>query len=115
MTDLLEVEDLRTHFAVDGGEFRAVDGVSFRVGRGRTLAIVGESGCGKSVTSLSIMGLVPSPPGRIAGGTVRFAGRELTGLDPADLRDLRGNRLAMIFQEPMTSLNPAFTIGEQIM
>jgi peptide/nickel transport system ATP-binding protein len=115
MTDLLEVEDLRTHFAVDGGEFRAVDGVSFRVGRGRTLAIVGESGCGKSVTSLSIMGLVPSPPGRIAGGRVRFAGRELTGLDPADLRDLRGNRLAMIFQEPMTSLNPAFTIGEQIM
>ncbi len=115
MTDLLEVEDLRTHFAVDGGEFRAVDGVSFRVGRGRTLAIVGESGCGKSVTSLSIMGLVPSPPGRIAGGTVRFAGRELTGLDPAELRDMRGNRLAMIFQEPMTSLNPAFTIGEQIM
>jgi oligopeptide/dipeptide ABC transporter ATP-binding protein len=114
MTDLLEVEDLRTHFAVDGGEFRAVDGVSFRVDRGRTLAIVGESGCGKSVTSLSIMGLVPSPPGRIAGGAVRFAGRELTGLDPAELRDLRGNRLAMIFQEPMTSLNPAFTIGEQI-
>jgi len=115
MSDLLEVEDLRTHFAVDGGEFRAVDGVSFSVGSGRTLAIVGESGCGKSVTSLSIMGLVPSPPGRIAGGAVRFAGRDLTQVTAAELRDLRGNRLAMIFQEPMTSLNPAFTIGEQIM
>ncbi len=114
MSDLLEVENLRTHFAVDGGEFRAVDGVSFRVGQGRTLAIVGESGCGKSVTSLSIMGLVPSPPGRIAGGAVRFAGRDLTTLSLPELRDLRGNRLAMIFQEPMTSLNPAFTIGEQI-
>ncbi len=115
MSDLLEVEDLRTHFAVDGGEFRAVDGVSFSVGSGRTLAIVGESGCGKSVTSLSIMGLVPQPPGRIAGGAVRFAGRDLTQVTPAELRDLRGNRLAMIFQEPMTSLYPAFTIGEQIM
>ncbi len=111
---LLEVRDLRTHFVTEEGEFPAVDGVSFAVEAGRTLAIVGESGCGKSVTSLSIMGLVPSPPGRIAGGSIRFEGRELIGLAPAALRDLRGNGIAMIFQEPMSSLNPAFTIGEQI-
>ena len=111
---LLEVRDLRTHFVTDAGEFPAVDGVSFAVDAGRTLAIVGESGCGKSVTSLSIMGLVPSPPGRIAGGSIRFEGRELIGMKPAALRDLRGNGIAMIFQEPMSSLNPAFTIGEQI-
>ncbi len=111
---LLEVRDLRTHFVTDGGEFPAVDGVSFTVDAGRTLAIVGESGCGKSVTSLSIMGLVPSPPGRIAGGSIRFEGRELIGMKAAALRDLRGNGIAMIFQEPMSSLNPAFTIGDQI-
>ena len=114
MSALLEVRDLRTHFVTDGGEFAAVDGVSFSVDAGRTLAIVGESGCGKSVTSLSIMGLVPSPPGRIAGGSIRFEGRELIGMHAAALRDLRGNGIAMIFQEPMSSLNPAFTIGEQI-
>ena len=110
---LLEVRDLRTTFATDDGEFAAVDGVSFEVEAGRTLAIVGESGCGKSVTSLSIMGLVP-PPGRIAGGAIRFEGRELLGLAQREMQDLRGNGLAMIFQEPMSSLNPAFTIGEQI-
>jgi oligopeptide/dipeptide ABC transporter ATP-binding protein len=114
MSALLEVRELRTHFVTDAGEFPAVDGVSFTLEAGRTLAIVGESGCGKSVTSLSIMGLVPSPPGRIAGGSIRFEGRELIGLEPAALRDLRGNGIAMIFQEPMSSLNPAFTIGEQI-
>ncbi len=114
MTALLEVRDLRTHFATDVGEFAAVDGVSFAVEAGRTLAIVGESGCGKSVTALSIMGLVPQPPGRIAGGSVRFEGIELIGLDKRALQDLRGNAIAMIFQEPMSSLNPAFTIGEQI-
>jgi len=114
MSALLEVTDLRTHFVTDAGEFPAVDGVSFTLDAGRTLAIVGESGCGKSVTSLSIMGLVPSPPGRIAGGSIRFEGRELIGLEPAAMRDLRGNGIAMIFQEPMSSLNPAFTIGEQI-
>ena len=114
LSALLEVRDLRTHFVTDAGEFPAVDGVSFSVDAGRTLAIVGESGCGKSVTSLSIMGLVPSPPGRIAGGSIRFDGRELVGLDAAALRDVRGNGIAMIFQEPMSSLNPAFTIGEQI-
>jgi oligopeptide/dipeptide ABC transporter ATP-binding protein len=110
---LLEVSNLRTVFAVDDGEFAAVDGVDFAVDAGRTLAIVGESGCGKSVTSLAVMGLVPSP-GRIASGSIRFEGRELVGAPAAELQDLRGNAMAMIFQEPMTSLNPAFTVGEQI-
>ena len=114
MTALLEVEDLRTHFATDAGEFRAVDGVSFAVEAGRTLGIVGESGCGKSVTSLSIMGLVPKPAGRIAGGAIRFRGRDLTKLRESDMRALRGAEIAMIFQEPMTSLNPAFTVGDQL-
>jgi peptide/nickel transport system ATP-binding protein len=111
---LLEVRELRTHFAVDGGEFRAVDGVSFSLAPGRTLGIVGESGCGKSVTALSIMGLVPQPPGRIAGGEIRLEGVDLLELSGAKMRELRGNRISMIFQEPMTSLNPAFTVGEQI-
>jgi peptide/nickel transport system ATP-binding protein len=114
MTALLEVHELRTHFTTDEGEFAAVDGVSFAIEAGRTLAIVGESGCGKSVTSLSIMGLVPNPPGRIRGGSIRFEGRELVGAPARELQDLRGNGMAMIFQEPMSSLNPAFTIGEQI-
>jgi oligopeptide/dipeptide ABC transporter ATP-binding protein len=111
---LLEVRGLRTTFATDDGTIAAVDGVSFEVEAGRTLAIVGESGCGKSVTALSIMGLLPQPAGRIADGSVRFEGRELVGLPKRELQDLRGNGLAMIFQEPMSSLNPAFTIGEQI-
>ena len=111
---LLEVVDLRTHFATDDGEFPAVDGVSFSVDAGRTLAIVGESGCGKSVTSLSIMGLVPTPPGRIRGGSIKFEGKELVGASARAMQDLRGNGMAMIFQEPMSSLNPAFTIGDQI-
>ena len=111
---LLDVRDLQTRFATDDGEFAAVDGVSFEVEAGRTLAIVGESGCGKSVTALSIMGLVQQPPGRIAGGSIRFEGRELIGLPARQMQDLRGNGIAMIFQEPMSSLNPAFTIGEQI-
>ena len=108
------VEGLRTLFRTDDGEFAAVNGVSFSVPAGRTLAIVGESGCGKSVTALSIMGLVPDPPGRIAGGSIRFEGRELLGLPAREMQDLRGNGMAMIFQEPMSSLNPAFTIGDQI-
>ena len=111
---LLEVRDLRTHFTTDTGEFRAVDGVSFSLAPGRTLGIVGESGCGKSVTALSIMGLIPQPPGRIAGGQILFEGADLLELSPAEMRERRGNRLSMIFQEPMTSLNPAFTVGEQI-
>jgi peptide/nickel transport system ATP-binding protein len=114
MSALLEVSDLRTCFRVDGGEFAAVDGVSFSLQPGRTLGIVGESGCGKSVTALSIMGLVPRPPGRIAGGAIRFEGRDLLELPAAAMRELRGDRVSMIFQEPMTSLNPAFTVGEQI-
>jgi oligopeptide/dipeptide ABC transporter ATP-binding protein len=114
MIALLEVRDLRTHFSTDDGEFPAVDGVGFAIEAGRTLAIVGESGCGKSVTALSIMGLVPDPPGHIRGGSIRFEGRELIGAPARELQDLRGNAMAMIFQEPMSSLNPAFTIGEQI-
>ncbi len=114
MTALLEVQGLRTLFRTEDGEFAAVDGVSFSVTAGQTLAIVGESGCGKSVTALSIMGLVPNPPGRISAGSIRFEGRELLGLPKGELQDLRGNQMAMIFQEPMSSLNPAFTIGDQI-
>ncbi len=111
---LLEVRDLVTRFSTDAGEFAAVDGVSLSVGAGRTLGIVGESGCGKSVTAMSIMGLVPQPPGRIASGEIRFDGVDLLRLSPAEMRELRGNRIAMIFQEPMTSLNPAFPVGDQI-
>ena len=111
---VLEVRELRTEFRTDDGSFPAVDGVSFEVEAGKTLAIVGESGCGKSVTALSIMGLVPDPPGRITGGSIRFDGRELVGAARRELLDLRGNGMAMIFQEPMSSLNPAYTIGEQI-
>jgi peptide/nickel transport system ATP-binding protein len=109
---LLEVRDLRTTFATDEGTVTAVDGVGFEVDGGRTLAIVGESGCGKSVTSLSVMGLVAAP-GRVEG-SIRFEGRELVGLRERDWQDLRGNGMAMIFQEPMSSLNPAFTVGDQI-
>jgi peptide/nickel transport system ATP-binding protein len=114
MTALLEVRDLRVRFASDYGEFRAVDGVDLTLQAGRTLGLVGESGCGKSVTALSIMGLVPQPPGRIAGGQILLDGVDLLQLPQDALRELRGDRLAMIFQEPMTSLNPAFTVGEQV-
>jgi peptide/nickel transport system ATP-binding protein len=96
------------------GEVSAVDGVGLRLERGRTLGIVGESGCGKSVTALSIMGLVPQPPGRIAAGEILFEGEDLLKLPPERMRDLRGDKLSMIFQEPMTSLNPVFTVGDQI-
>ncbi|MFO1269089.1 MAG: ABC transporter ATP-binding protein [Rubrivivax sp.] len=109
---LLEVRDLRTTFATDEGVLAAVDGVSFEVHAGRTLAIVGESGCGKSVTALSVMGLAGS--GARVRGSIRFEGRELIGAPERERQDLRGNGMAMIFQEPMTSLNPAFTVGEQI-
>jgi len=111
---LLEVRNLRTHFDTDRGLFRAVDGISFDVPRGRTVGLVGESGCGKSVTSLSIMGLVPSPPGRIAADALRFAGRDLLTMSADERRRLRGGKMSMIFQEPMTSLNPVRTIGHQI-
>jgi len=115
MTALLEVSGLRTSFKLEGGgEFAAVDGISFSVDSGRTLGIVGESGCGKSVTSLSIMGLLPKGQGRISAGSIRLEGTDLATLGPEAMRALRGNRMAMIFQEPMTSLNPAFTIGDQL-
>ena len=111
---LLQVEGLTTLFRTDRGTVRAVDGISFSLERGRTLAVVGESGCGKSVTALSIMGLLRRPPAEIGGGRILFEGEDLLTLPPGRLQDLRGDRIAMVFQEPMTSLNPAFTIGEQI-
>jgi peptide/nickel transport system ATP-binding protein len=111
---ILDIADLKTWFFTRDGAVRAVDGVSFRVLPGETLAIVGESGCGKSVTALSILRLIPSPPGRIVSGAMSFAGRDLLGLSEAQMRDVRGNEISMIFQEPMTSLNPVLTIGRQI-
>src|SRR5918999_6013133 len=111
---LLEVKDLRTEFRSGGSVFAAVDGVSFSLAPGETLGIVGESGCGKSVTSLSIMRLVPNPPGRIAGGEIRLEGRNLLDLPENEMRTVRGDAVSMIFQEPMTSLNPVQTVGEQI-
>jgi peptide/nickel transport system ATP-binding protein len=118
MTDksdlVLEVKNLKTVFFTNSGLFKAVDDVSFTVKRGETLAIVGESGCGKSVTALSLMRLVPDPPGRIVGGSISLEGTELLALDEAQMRAVRGNRISMIFQEPMTSLNPVMRIGDQI-
>src|ERR1700736_4168528 len=112
-TPLLSVTGLRTVFRNRGDDVAAVDGVDISVDRGRTLGIVGESGCGKSVLSLSVMRLVP-PPGRIAAGRIEFDGRNLLDLSMALMRDIRGTRFAMISQEPMTSLNPVFTVGDQI-
>ena len=111
---ILDVKGLQTVFFTNSGLFKAVDQVSFTVGRGETLAIVGESGCGKSVTALSIMRLVPDPPGRIVGGSIMLDGTDLLGLDAAQMRGIRGNRISMIFQEPMTSLNPVMRVGDQI-
>ncbi len=111
---LLDVRNLRTEFRSGGSVFAAVDGISFSLAPGETLGIVGESGCGKSVTSLSIMRLVPNPPGRVAGGEIVLQGRDLLNLPESDMRAVRGNDIAMIFQEPMTSLNPVQTVGEQI-
>jgi len=111
---LLQVENLHCHFFTLDGVVRAVDGVSFELARGETLGIVGESGCGKSVTALSILGLLPRGSGRIVDGSIRLEGRELTALGDAELRNLRGHQISMIFQEPMTSLNPVLTVGVQI-
>jgi peptide/nickel transport system ATP-binding protein len=111
---ILEVDDLRTYFYTRDGVVRSVDGVSFSVSEGETLAIVGESGCGKSVTSLSILRLIASPPGKIVSGSIRFHGKDLLGFSDAQMRDIRGDKISMIFQEPMTSLNPVLTIGRQI-
>ncbi|MGI9521014.1 MAG: ABC transporter ATP-binding protein [Hyphomicrobiaceae bacterium] len=111
---LLDVDDLRTYFFNEDGVTRAVDGVSFHVQAGETLGIVGESGCGKSVTALSVLRLIPPRIGRTVGGKIRFDGQDLGALTEAEMRDIRGNRIAMIFQEPMTSLNPVLTIGDQV-
>jgi oligopeptide/dipeptide ABC transporter ATP-binding protein len=111
---LLEVRELQTHFFTREGVVRAVDGVSFELEKGKTLGIVGESGCGKSVTALSIMGLIPKPPAQIVGGEVFFEGRDLTRLSERQLEDVRGKEISMIFQDPMTSLNPTLKIGTQI-
>jgi oligopeptide/dipeptide ABC transporter ATP-binding protein len=113
-TPILEVRDLKTHFRTERGFYKAVDGVSFAVAPGRTLGVVGESGCGKSVTSLSIMGLVPEPPGIRAGGEILFEGADLLKRSRAEMEEIRGARIAMIFQEPMTSLNPVYRVGDQI-
>ncbi len=111
---LLEIADLSVHFHTPEGIARAVDGVSFHLDTGETIGLVGESGCGKSVTSLSILGLIPSPPGKIEGGKIRFDGRNMLDLDEERLRRIRGHQISMIFQEPMTSLNPVLPIGRQV-
>ena len=114
MANLLEIKDLATHFFTQDGVVKAVDGISYHVEEGETLGIVGESGCGKSVSALSIMRLVASPPGRIVNGEVIFEGENLLEMDDTEMRHIRGNRIAMVFQEPMTSLNPVLTIGRQL-
>ncbi len=114
MPPLLEVKDLQTYFFGDEGAVKAVDGISYDVHEGETLGLVGESGCGKSVSALSILRLIPNPPGQIIGGEIFFEGRDLLKLSDEEIRDVRGNRIAMIFQEPMTSLNPVLTIGRQV-
>jgi len=111
---LLEVKDLRTHFYTEEGVVKAVDGVSYYLDEGETLGLVGESGCGKSVSALSILKLIPQPPGKIVSGEILFDGKDLLKLDEEEIRHIRGNRIAMIFQEPMTSLNPVLTIGRQL-
>jgi oligopeptide/dipeptide ABC transporter ATP-binding protein len=114
MADLLRVRNLETSFFTPEGQVRAIDGVSFEIDEGKTLGLVGESGCGKSVSSLSIMRLIPSPPGQIVGGEILYRGRDLLKLGNDEMRKIRGNEISMIFQEPMTSLNPVFTVGNQI-
>jgi oligopeptide/dipeptide ABC transporter ATP-binding protein len=111
---LLEIQSLQTHFVTDAGTVRAVDGVNLTVRKGETLGIVGESGCGKSVTALSVLRLIPNPPGKIVGGKILLEGRNLLDLPEDEMRKVRGGSISMIFQEPMTSLNPVFTVGDQI-
>lgn len=111
---LLEVTDLVTEFKTENGVIRAIDGVSFSIPKGKTLGIVGESGCGKSVTALSIMQLIPSPPGTISGGSIKYRGKDLLKLSAKEMREIRGNEISMIFQEPMTALNPVYTVGNQV-
>ncbi|MFM5146487.1 ABC transporter ATP-binding protein [Aeromonas rivipollensis] len=112
---ILEVRDLEVEFSVDDGKIKVLDGVSFQVAPGQTIGIVGESGCGKSVTSLAIMGLLPRPHGQVVAGSIRFQGEELLSLPPDQMYKVRGNRISMIFQEPMTALNPVQTVGTQLM
>jgi len=111
---LLEIEGLRTQFHTSAGVVKAVDGISYNVDEGETVAIVGESGCGKSVSALSILRLIPNPPGRIVGGSIRFMGKDLLGMSDEEIREIRGHHIGMVFQEPMTSLNPVLTIGRQL-
>jgi len=111
---ILEIDNLQTHFFTAAGVVRAVDGVSYSVKSGETLGVVGESGCGKSVTALSVLRLVANPPGRIVGGAIHFEGTNLLDLSESEMEAIRGNDISMIFQEPMTSLNPLLTIGRQI-
>lgn len=115
MEKILEVKNLQTSFFTEAGEVKAVDGVSFDLYKGKTVGIVGESGCGKSVTSLSIMRLIPNPPGKIIGGEILYQGKNLLDLSMKEMRKIRGNEISMIFQEPMTSLNPVYTIGNQLL
>ena len=114
MDKLLKVKDLKTYFYTDDGVVKAVDGVDFDVESGKTIGIVGESGCGKSITAMSILRLIPSPPGKIVNGRITFNGEDLLEVSENKIRDIRGNDISMIFQEPMTSLNPVFTVGFQI-
>ncbi len=114
MKTLLEIKNLKTHFFTHEGTVKAVDGVSFKINQGETLGIVGESGSGKSVTALSVMRLIPHPPGKIVGGEIYFEGKNLLKLDDKEIRKMRGKKISMIFQEPMTSLDPVFTIGHEI-
>ena len=114
MAKLLEIQDLRIQFYTPWGVLRAVDGISYDVSEGETVALVGESGCGKSVSALAVLGLLPVPPGRIASGTIRFRGQDLRALRREDMRAVRGRQIAMVFQEPMTSLNPVLSIGLQL-
>lgn len=111
---MLSVQDLKVYFQADEGLSRAVDGVSFDIEAGETVCLVGESGCGKSVSALTIMGIIPQPPGKIMGGKVLFNGKDLLSMKEEEMQKIRGNHIAMVFQEPMTSLNPVFTIGDQI-
>ena len=114
MGNLIEIDDLKTSFFTSDGELRAVDGVSFEIAEGKTMGLVGESGCGKSVTALSTMQLIPKAAGRVVGGEIRYRGDNLLSFDETRMRDIRGNEISMIFQEPMTSLNPVFSVGAQI-
>lgn len=113
-TPLLSIQNLSITFSVDEGDVHAVSGVNYDIDQGKTLAVVGESGCGKSVTALSVLGLIPQPPGKITSGKILFRGKNLLDASPGQMRKIRGNDIAMIFQEPMTSLNPVYTIGDQI-